>query len=70
MGESLGEGWGVPRPREGEGVRRTGRGGGVEAKFSFPPSTEAVRKPRISVNCESFSSNRDVSAGAKLPFLL
>lgn len=36
----------------------------------FHVAHKEVRKARISVNCESFCSNEDVSSGAKLPFLL
>lgn len=36
----------------------------------FHIAHEEVRKARISVNCESFCGNEDVSSRAKLPFLL
>lgn len=75
FGEELGgEGMGgVPRlgRRGREGGRRTGWvWWGCIIFVLFHVAHKEVRKPRISVNCESFCGNEYVSSGAKLPFLL
>lgn len=56
--------------REGKEQGREQEGDSEVGGNFFSFLHKEVRKPRISVSCRSFCSNRDVSSGTKLPFLL